>query len=217
MILTYKYRLKDRSARKTLVAYSYGVNQVWNYLNARQKDIEARYHAGAPKRNWETTFDLQKTVKGAGAEFGIHQQSVGGVCRQFAFSRDRNKGSLRFRSSFGVKRALGWVPFERQSRQVNGNGVTYLGKTYRFFGSKRRPLPQNAKGGAFVENALGRWWVCFHVEVELRLKPRSTRSRCKSLRAATSARGAPIFMPAQTAESNIQAASTIITPGATST
>jgi len=43
--------------------------------------------------------------------------------------------------------------------------VTYLGNTYRFFGAKRRPLPKTAKGGCFVEDARGRWWVCFHVEI----------------------------------------------------
>jgi IS605 OrfB family transposase len=40
-----------------------------------------------------------------------------------------------------------------------------VGGRLRFFGSKRRPLPDNAKGGAFVEDALGRWYICFHVEV----------------------------------------------------
>lgn len=166
MILTYKYRIKDRSARKTLARHAFGVNQVFNYLNARQKDIEARYRSGAPRRPWGSHFDLQKHVKGIGKEFDIHQQTVGAVCRQFAISRDHNRGSLRFRSSYGVNRALGWVPFERQSRQIDGNSIIYLGKTYRFFGSKRRPLPENAKGGAFVEDALGRWWVVFHVDVQ---------------------------------------------------
>lgn len=46
-----------------------------------------------------------------------------GVCGQWA--RDR---STRFRSSFGVKRARGWVPFESQSRKVEGNSITYLGR-----------------------------------------------------------------------------------------
>jgi hypothetical protein len=27
-----------------------------------------------------------------------------------------------------------------------------------------RPLPPIVKGGCFVEDARGRWWVCFHVE-----------------------------------------------------
>jgi putative transposase len=166
MILAFKYRLKDRRAKKALADHARGVNQVWNYLVARQKDIEARYHAGSLKRSWGSHFDLQKEVKGVGKELGIAQQSAQEVCKQFTISRDRNKGALRFRASFGLKRALGWVPFTSQCRQIDGNSVTYLGKSYRFFGNKRRPLPATAKGGSFAEDSSGKWWVCFHVEVD---------------------------------------------------
>jgi putative transposase len=166
MILTYKYRLKDRSAKKRLREHAYAVNQVWNYCAAQQRDTESRYKAGAKPRRWASHFDLQKLCKGAGRELGLHQQSVGGVCRDFAKARDKLHHAPRFRSSFGTKRALGWIPFEGQSRQIDGNGIIYLGKRYRWFGNKRRPLPETAKGGAFVEDALGRWWVCFHIEVE---------------------------------------------------
>lgn len=58
MILTYKYRLKDRRAAKRLRAQAIAVNQVWNYCNAFQRDIEARYRAGAPKRKWPVHFDF---------------------------------------------------------------------------------------------------------------------------------------------------------------
>lgn len=163
MILTYKYRIKDRSARKTLLRHAIAANQVWNYCNSVQRDIEMRYRAGAPKRPWPSHYELQKLCKGVGAELGIHQQSVAGVCGQFAKSRDKAKRSLRFRASGGSGRALGWIPFERQSRQIEGNSVRYLGKQYRFFGAMRRPLPCDAKGGAFVEDARGRWWVTFNV------------------------------------------------------
>jgi hypothetical protein len=106
MILTFAYRIKDRRAKKALAVHARGVNQVWNYLVARQKDIEARYHAGAPKRPWGSHFDLQKEVKGVGKELGIAQQSAQEVCKQFTISRDRNKSAPRFRASFGLKRAL---------------------------------------------------------------------------------------------------------------
>jgi putative transposase len=165
MIITYRYRVKDRSAKKTLARMAYATNQVWNYLVARHLDIEARYRSGAPKRKWGSHFDLTKLCKGVGAELGIHQQTAQEVCRQFAQSRDKDKRAPRFRSSFGSKRALGWVPFQEQSRQTKGNSVTYLGKSYRFW-EGNRPLPGNAKGGCFVEDAQGRWYVCFHVEVE---------------------------------------------------
>jgi putative transposase len=165
MILAYKYRIKDNSARKALERHSYAVNQVWNYCNVVQRDLESRYRAGGPKRKWPTHFDLQKLIKGTSKLLGIHAQTVGSVCDQFAKSRDKAKHSLRFRASGGARRALGWIPFQKQSRQVENNTITYLGKRFRWFGNKRRPLPGNAKGGAFVEDARGRWHVCFHVEV----------------------------------------------------
>lgn len=165
MILTYKYRIRDRSARKTLQRHAYAVNQVWNYCCAQQRDTEVRYRAGAKPRRWATHFDLTALCKGTGVELGLHQQSIGEVCREFAKARDAVGRAPRFRSSFGSRRALGWIPFQKQSRQVTGNSITYLGKTYRFFGTKRRPLPDDTKGGAFVEDTLGRWYVCFNVEV----------------------------------------------------
>jgi putative transposase len=166
MILTYKYRIKDRSARKALRRHAYAVNQIWNYCNAVQRNIESRYRAGAPKRGWPSYFDLGKLTSGTSRIFGLHSQTIESVCEQFAKSRDKAGHSLRFRSSGGSRRALGWVPFKKPSRQIKGNAVTYLGTTFRWFGDKRRPLPDAAKGGAFIEDSLGRWYVCFYVEVD---------------------------------------------------
>lgn len=165
MILTYRYRIKDNSAKKTLRRKAYACNQVWNYCCAQQHDVQNRYRAGSPRRKWASHFDLTKLCKGVGAELEIHQQSVNAVCRNFTKARDKAMHAPRFRSSFGVKRALGWVPFERQSIQISGNTVTYLGKKYRFW-EGNRPLPKNAKGGCFVEDTVGRWYVCFHIEAE---------------------------------------------------
>ena len=164
MILTYKFRLKDKSAKKRLRSHAYAANQVWNYACAQQRDTEARYRAGAKPRRWASHFDLQRLCKGVGRELGLHQQSVGGVCRAFAQARDKLKHAPRFRASFGGNRALGWLPFEMQSRQIEGNSVWYLGHRFRWFGNKRRPLPDTAGSGCFVEDARGKWWVCFRVE-----------------------------------------------------
>lgn len=166
MILTYKYRLKDRSAKKILGQHAFAVNQVWNYCNSVQRAIEDRYRAGGPKQRWPTHFGLTNLTKGVSAELGVHSQTVTEVCRQFAQSRDKARRSLRFRASSGAKRALGWVPFREQSRQIEENTVTYLGKRFRWFGNERRPLPPTARGGAFIEDSQGKWWVCFCVEVE---------------------------------------------------
>ena len=171
MILTYKYRLKDRSAKKRLHQQAIAVNQVWNFCNALQKEVQARYLAGGPAQRWPTHFDFGALTKGCSRELGIHAQTVQVVCQQFAKSRDRARGALRFRSSFGSRRALGWVPFQPQSRQIDGNAVIYLGRKMRVFGSRRRPIPEGVKGGAFVEDALGRWWVTLFVDVPEQQQP----------------------------------------------
>lgn len=164
MILTYKYRIKDRRARKYLRQHAWAVNQVWNWCVAQQRDVEARYRAGAPRRKWASHYDLKGLCKGVGRELHLNQQSVQDTCRRFTLARDKIRHAPKFRASFGTRRALGWVPFQQQSRQVCGNTVTYLGIVYRFW-EGRRPLPAAAKGGAFVEDARGRWYVCFLVEV----------------------------------------------------
>ena len=65
MILTYRYRIKDRSAKKTLRRHAKACNVVWNYCNEVQHDIEARYRDGSPKRKWPSHFDLQRmTMQG---------------------------------------------------------------------------------------------------------------------------------------------------------
>lgn len=165
-MLTYRYRIKDRSAAKHLSELSTACNQVWNWCVAQQKDVQDRYKAGARYRLWSSHFTLARACAGVGAELGIHQQTVQCVCQVFSRARDQNRRAPQFRASFGVRRSLGWIPFQKQSRSVRGNSITYRGKVYRWFGNKRRPLPETAKGGAFVEDAQGRWWVAFQVEVE---------------------------------------------------
>lgn len=165
MFITYKYRIKDKRATARLRAISYGVNQVWNWCNSQHEDTISRFRSGAPNRRWLTAFDLMAQCKGVGAMLGVHQHTVQVVCKKFHQLRKRYI-HLRFRSSFGQKRALGWIPFQAKTCQTSGNCVTYRGHKYRFFGSKRRPLPMEAKGGAFHEDSSGRWWICFDVEIE---------------------------------------------------
>jgi putative transposase len=164
MILTYKYRLKGKRCCRQLRRFSWATNQVWNYCVQTQRSVQRAWKFGlSPK--WPPQYDLQKLTGGTSRDLGLHAQTIQGVCEQFTKSRDQHKKCPRFRRSGGPKRSLGWVPFQKQSRQITSGSVTYLGSTYRFFGAKRRPLPNTVKGGCFVEDARGRWWVCFQVEV----------------------------------------------------
>lgn len=165
-IRSFKYRIKDRRAKHRLAAYAYACNQVWNWCVAQHRDQVARYFAGSPPRSWPSDFDLSRQCKGVGADLGITQKTVQSVCDQFAKSRDHHRRCPGFRSSFGLRRATGWIPLQPQDRGIQGNSVSYHRRRYRLFGTKRRPIPADAKGGAFVEDARGRWWVVLYAAVD---------------------------------------------------
>ena len=165
MILTYKYRIKDRSARKTLRRHAWATNQVWNYCTSFQKKVEDRYRAGAPSRRWPSTYDFHKLTSGTSRDLGVPSETINEVCRYFVQARDARRRSPQFRAASGPKRALGWVPFRSRTRQLDGNSITYYGKRFRFW-EGGRPVPATAKGGCFVEDARGRWYLCLQVEVD---------------------------------------------------
>ena len=165
MLLTYKYRIKDTNAKTELRRLSVVINQVWNYCVETQHKVQQIYRLGSKKAK-PSLYDLTSLTKGTSQDIKINAQSIQNICEKFIHSRDLHKKCPKFRKSLGSKRSLGWVPFQEQGRKITSSSVTYLGKTYKFFGAKRRPLPSNAKGGCFVEDSRGRWYVCFQVEVQ---------------------------------------------------
>ena len=165
MIITHKNRLKGKRAVRQLRRYGWACNQVWNYLVQIQRKVQRNFREGLPAR-WPSQYELQKLTAAVSKDLGLHAQTIQEICAQFVKSRDQHRKCPRFRHASGAKRSLGWVPFREKSRQITSSAVTYLGNTYRFFGAKRRPLPETAKCGCFVEDARGRWWVCFQVEVD---------------------------------------------------
>ena len=164
MILTFKYRLKDRRAKRLLLEQSRAVNTVWNYCVETQKKVQQNWKYDKVFTKWPSHFDLVGLTKGASSSLGIHAHSVQSTCKKFVKSRNQRGKCPKFRGSFGPKRSLGWIPFQTQSRQLEDNSIKYLGKVIRFFGAKRRPLPDVVKGGCFAEDSQGKWYVCLHVE-----------------------------------------------------
>lgn len=163
MIVTLKYRVKDARAAKRLREHARAVNQVWNYCCQIQREAEARWKAGRRVR-CPTAFDLINLTSGSSALLGVHADTINEVCRQFARSRDQAKKRLRFRASYGAKRALGWIPHRGlRSARIDGDTITYLKRRYRLWLS--RPIEGEIKTGAFVEDARGRWYATFQCEV----------------------------------------------------
>lgn len=164
MILSYKYRIKGRRRARLLQGYAHAVNKVWNFCVDTQKAYYRRWRDGLAIP-WPSSFTLSRLAGGCSQELGVHSQSIQNTCVQFVNSRDVHGKCPKYRASSGSRRSLGWVPFQAQSRRITRDSLKYLGNTFRWFGAKRRPLPDIVKGGEFVEDARGRWYVCLQVEV----------------------------------------------------
>lgn len=165
MIISYRYKLKNSDSKKILREQSHATNQIWNFCNQIQKECEDRYRSGAKKRAWPTYWDLYWLTKGSAKELGIHAHTVQEVIKQYIVARDFKRRSVKFRTI----RSLGWIPFQKQSRQIRDNQITYKKYSHRWFGNIRRPLPPNVAGGSFVEDARGNWYVCFYVDVDKKI------------------------------------------------
>ncbi|MBC7571842.1 MAG: IS200/IS605 family element transposase accessory protein TnpB [Spirosoma sp.] len=153
-LTTYQYRIKDSTSGKHLTKMSYSVNFVWNFVN--QSNIER----WSKFRKTFSAFDLNKLSAGCAKELGLHSQTVQAVCEEYAKSSKQFKRvKLNWRSR---KRSLGWIPFKASGVKVNGDSVTYGGRSFRFWLS--RPIEGIVRFGSFSQDAQGHWYVNFVME-----------------------------------------------------
>jgi len=112
------------------------VNQVWNFANESSAKA-ARPYAGAPK--WLSAYDLHKLTAGATEYFErIGSETIQRVNEEFATRRKQfNKIKLRWRSSRGPRRALGWIAFKAAQLKRKGKSLRFSGKALRVFEQDR--------------------------------------------------------------------------------
>jgi putative transposase len=159
-------RLKVKSETNLwLNAAAIEVNQVWNFANATS-DKAARPFSGPPK--WLSAFDLDRLTTGAAQCFErIHSETVQRVNAEFVTRRSRcKKTKLRWRISWGAKRSLGWIPFKSQQLKRKTRCLRFAGKAPRVF---EQELLDGVKWkcGCFAQDAVGDWWLCLPVEVQI--------------------------------------------------
>ena len=160
VIITFRYRVKDKTSAKHLRRMSGAVNFAWNYCCATQREAQRR------QSRWPSRFDLVRLMTGASAELALHSDTLGAIARQFVDSRTAARHCPAWRSR--KKGALGWVPFNasRAFRIDRDSGsVVVLGRKYRLWYS--RPIPDGAKikTASFAEDSRGRWY--FNVQIEV--------------------------------------------------
>jgi putative transposase len=162
-------RLKVRpEAYPWLKAAAVEVNQVWNYCNETSFKA-ARPFAGRPR--WLSGFDLCNLSSGATEHFDqIGADTIQRICMEFASKRRQfKKPKLRWRVSRGAKRSLGWIPFKAANLRRKGKHLRFWGKTIRLFERERFEAVSRWRDGCFAEDAVGDWWLCLPVLVEMKL------------------------------------------------
>ena len=165
MILTYRYRVKDKTSAKHLRRMAGAVNYAWNFCCAVQREAERRWRGGSASR-WPSRFDLVRLMTGASVELGVHSDTLGAVARQFVTSRNAARHCPAWRSR--KKGNLGWIPLNaaRAFRIDEDRGaVVLLGRAYRLWFSRQLPDDAEIKTAAFCEDARGRWY--FNVQVDI--------------------------------------------------
>lgn len=165
MILTYRYRVKDKTSAKHLRRMAGAVNYAWNFCCATQREAKSRWRSGARGR-WPGRFDLVRLMTGASGELGVHSDTIGAVARHFVDARNAYRRCPAWRSR--KKGTLGWVPLNaaRAFRiDASRGAVVLLGRAYRLWYSRRIPDDAKVRTASFSEDARGRWY--FNVQIDV--------------------------------------------------
>lgn len=167
IIKTLSVRVRDKHAA-LLKQWAFEVNQIWNNANAETAEWSS---VPIPEVGWvyfnHSAYDLAKMqarfAKKRG--FSILAQTVQEVTEAHAKARKQFKrNKLRWRSSSGANRSLGWVPFKGGSVVFKNGQVRYKGHCLNVWDSYG--LGQyKFRAGSFSEDSKGRWY--FNVAVEV--------------------------------------------------
>ncbi len=173
VLFTRTLRLKVKpEAYDWLNAASVEVNQVWNHCNAQFREAAKPFMDDYgtlmfPRRL--SGFDLCNRTAGTTAFMDrIGADTIQRVCTEYgakikaAFPMQR----LSWRVSRGARRSLGWVPFKAASVKRKGNALRFCGKSFRVF--DREYLGEHKfKDGCFAQDAVGDWYLCVPVQVNV--------------------------------------------------
>lgn len=158
MLLTYKFRVKDKHAAE-LNRQARAVNFVWNYCNETQQQAVKR------GRKWLTWHDLQKLTAGSSKELGLHAHTIQQICQQYDRSRRHHKKPwIRWRS----KRSLGWVPFNTGHVSLRDGAFYFRQQRYNVWLSRNLPEGTKIGAGSFNQDTNGNWYINAPVDIESR-------------------------------------------------
>ena len=150
-IKTLKVRVKDKHAG-VLRQWSYGVNQIWNYINELSyRNIKDRY-------KWLSAFDIHPYTKGSNKIYGLHSGTVQCIATEYVKARGQSgKAKLSWRKSSGARRSLGWVPVNT-GHAKHKNGRIFFNKQYFDIWDSWGLGDYTITTASFNEDTQGRWY-----------------------------------------------------------
>ena len=158
---TLKIRIKDKHAT-VLNSLACEVNTVWNFCN----DLSYKHLQRTGK--FFSAYDLDKYTAGATkAGLSILSTTVQSISSELVTRRRQfKKAKLRWRTSFGARKSLGWIPFKSNTVTYKNGQLRYAGYCFSLWDSYG--LSQYKIGsGSFSQDARGRWYanICVAVDV----------------------------------------------------
>lgn len=158
MIKTLKLRIKDKHT-KQLIKHANSVNTVWNFVNELSQKHWDR------KREILSAYDLQPYTKGSGVELDLPARTIQSIQEiHYARRKQFKKTKLKWRTSNGSKRSLGWIPFKESSVKLKNGKLCYSEKEFDFWDSYELKF-YKIGGGSFNEDSRGRWYININVEI----------------------------------------------------
>jgi hypothetical protein len=167
---TLQVRVKDKHT-PLLNRMAFEVNQVWNAAN---EETSLWCYIPVPEvgyiRNNISVFDLQKELKVIKKERGFIipastvQETIaihGKARKQF------KKDKLKWRTSGGARRSLGFVPFKSGAAKWIKGQVRFAGSFFNVWDSYGL-ADDDFRSGSFSQDARGRWYfnIVVHVEIQ---------------------------------------------------
>jgi hypothetical protein len=106
--------------------------EVWNFCNAHGMKVYER------ERRFCTAYDMHPYLRGSSKEgLHLHSQTIQAITEEYVTRRSQfNKVKLRWRTSRGSRRSLGWIPFK-------ASAISYKNGHH---GIKAETLAQISKG-----------------------------------------------------------------------
>lgn len=159
-VKTLKLRIRDKH-RGFLEELSENVNLVWNYVN----DLSSK--SIKQKSKFLSEFDIHKYTVGSNKELNLHSQTIQCISKEYVTRRKQfKKSKLKWRTSSGPRKSLGWIPFNTNVVKYKNGQLYYNGTYFKFWDSYNLRKEMSFGSGSFNQDSKGRWYISLTVKEE---------------------------------------------------